>query len=222
MATYEGTHDFTGATVVTVPQVIVSTCYETQGRFVEAQAAGGTTIWNTSGALVDTSATVSSYKSVSMSGGGSFAYFDQAVSTFACVCEPLTVEGSDFDMFFGHGEVSISASAITWTGRHYGFKITEASSGGETLYGTNADASSQTETDLSTAVAASVTYMFGARKNGTTDIKFYFGPTLKATHTTNIPAGSENRPIQCAVTNKDVASRTACRMNFASVTYDLV
>ena len=126
----------------------------------------------------------------------------------------LDAVGTDVQAYMGTGEVTVAGGGITYTSVHYGFKIIRASSGTTTLQATNAGGS-ETATDTGLTVTTGQLYMLSAKKIGST-ITYYVDNVLKATHTTNIPTGSENVLIQHAISNVGVATNSNLKTSFSS------
>jgi len=109
-----------------------------------------------------------------------------------------TANANEFAAFFGIGRpYSTGGLAFTWTNNHIGIKITKSGGAAGVVYITNANGTTQTQTDVTTTWALdtngdpilSDTFNFRFEIT-TTSIAFYANEILLGTHTTNIPTGS--------------------------------
>ena len=193
--------------------VDLSTCFETAGSFSSAVSNSGAATFGGGVSLtMTTGATATSHTKIRKPtiGGGDFennldlewGYIGWAVTN-----------GTDFDMFVGcSSSLTATGSAITYTGQHMGFRRQRAASGAIGTSVTNGDGTTQTETTSTTAFAGKPAL---AKKTGSTNIKFYVGTILDATHTTNLPTSMTNY-LDLIITNKDVATTTTFDSDFVS------
>jgi hypothetical protein len=128
--------------------------------------------------------------------------------------------GSDMALYVGIGTVGGTVVSPTFNQNHMGYKRMDSGSVFE-LYATNGSTSAAANTATSISNPGS-NVMYFAKKTGTSSIKFYTGSTsaltLRATHTTNIPAdGSVNNGLIMQVSNKTVAASTVVRIRSLTV-----
>lgn len=120
-------------------------------------------------------------------GGVATLYLDNpSVGTYMAL--PGHLSSARYDWYFGLGLLTVAASGITYTARHIGFRMLKNSTSAAQCKATNADGTTQTETNI-TKSATDPELIFAKLTNGT-DVKFYIGGTLQATHTTNLPAST--------------------------------
>lgn len=89
--------------------------------------------------------------------------------------------------FIGYVDATFGGTSLEdhiMTLEHFGFIVEDG-----TLYASNADGSTQTVTDISAGITITTGHAYWATFDGTT-ILFYVDGVLKATHTTNVPAGN--------------------------------
>ena len=77
----------------------------------------------------------------------------------------------------------------TYTGRHIAFLLEDG-----TLYASNADGTTQTKTDVTSGTTLTNWNAYRIEVDYGTNIKFYINDSLKATHTTNMPATNGTPP----------------------------
>ncbi len=125
------------------------------------------------------------------------------------------VAGTAKDIFVGvtqSPETTIPNDA-TFTGRHYGFFIDDT-----TLYASNANGTTQTRTDLTASVTITNMNTYRIVIDAGTDVEFYVNDVLLATHTTNLPSGTETFgfTIGCAATGTN-GQQFAITNNYSAV-----
>lgn len=109
------------------------------------------------------------------------------------------VAGTLKDVFMGVTQTpdTTIANDATLTERHYGFFIDDT-----TCYASNANATTQTRTDITASVTITNMNTYRIVVDAGTNVKFYVNDSLLATHTTNLPSGTETMgfTIGCAAT----------------------
>lgn len=192
-----------------LPYRHLSTIFETSGRFTQTLDAGATATFDTGGLLLQANGT--NVSGTVKLGTGSGTHLDYTSgSSFISFEAHIDTNGTDRHCFIGAGEPASSGSGgITFTDKHYGFKLNRASSS-STNSATNADGTTETATSF-TLTETSNTH-FTAHKNGTTNIRYYTGTTLQATHTTNLPSSDTNSPLYVAISTVGVNNNTIVRV----------
>lgn len=208
------TPTFNGSLLTNLPLVIgtkVSTLFETSGRFTGAVTGSGANSYGTTGVV--------------LSNGGGSAGSNNVLLTITNSSNDLyldsplfhaTVTLGDHDgnlnsstSFFGIGNLTVASAGITLTGRHVGFKFLKTG-GATTLYGTQADGSTETASSaLSTGVNGDIFDLY-FRMNNTTSVDYYWrkngGSLSSAVNlTTNIPS-TTTITLQCAVSTNATGS----------------
>src|SRR3990167_8655169 len=113
--------------------------------------------------------------------------------------------GAASTVWMGIGEVTVAGTGITFTPDQAGFKRIGVA-GVFTASATNGNGTTET----ATAIAATANGGLSFVKDGTTDIKFYKNGSLVATHTTNLPNGSDGTYLGgMAVSNNSTTDNTA-------------
>jgi|SRR6476620_1648598 len=201
------------------PQIILANNCDVLNRFARTTGGSGSNAINSGGGGLSQSlaSTTSDYaKALWMPSFGGL----NIVSGSPSICIATVWDGAmgDHQAFWGVGTLTVSAASITFTGQHFGFKTDRTSpAGSPTIYATNANGTTQTQTSFTPTDYASDTIYF-AKKTSTTDIKFYSDRTLRATHTTNLPTNAEG--MELAITCKGVASAAAYRIGAMTYTND--
>lgn len=163
-----------------------STDFETAARKSVGSVGTGSVITDASSPLaLSTGATATSAQEVLVTNdNNSLSWYgdDPEIHMIAAVSQAPTVGES----FFGLGNFAITGGSLTYTIDQMGFKIIYAA-GTAVLSATNANGSSETATDITAGNTVTAALRYVAVKDSTTNIKFYVGSTLEATHTTNLP-----------------------------------
>lgn len=105
-----------------------------------------------------------------------------------CLYSAGSITG-DGKWFFGDTGGTQDPTNTTTAKSMYVYVRTAA--GTSTVYAVNANGTTNTNTSLS-SVTLNSTMLWRVVKNSTTNIKYYYNYTLKATHTTNLPSGDFN------------------------------
>jgi len=100
-----------------------------------------------------------------------------------CQLQQDTTNAHITSLVFGGGSTPPSETNAL-TAKHFGFICDTA-----TLSASNANGTSQTTTDITSGVTIGADNGYHGVLTGTTNYKSYVNKTLKATHTTNLPAG---------------------------------
>jgi len=145
-----------------------------------------------------------------LNGANVTAFFDRSVE-FGALIDQQGV-GGDNNAFFGI--MDFQAGYIPTTVSHMGF-LFETSSGTTTPYVINGNGS-QTKTAL-TGYTEDDNEIFYCKLDGTTDITFYLGDTLKNTSTTNLPTGTSDY-VFVAMNNNTAGNTTDNDFNLGQVT----
>lgn len=124
------------------------------------------------------------------------------------------VTGTNGVQTFGTG-ANMYNGGTAYTSRHLGFRIA-----GTTVYATNANNTTETTTDITASVTLTNTpqdwmWIFTTGTN----CKFYWNGTLLATHTTNLPSGTNvsHYSIDAVVANPTTAANRA--MSIGGIVY---
>ncbi len=195
----------------------VSTVFEDVSRFETTLISTGTVAFTTQGADVSTGTTATSSAQLKLRNIMPSVLLKSVSRFFSSISN--TTQGSDFNKFWGLGNLTVTGSAITYTGNQYGWKSTRASSGTVVMSATNANGTSETATDIG-EINEIGNYFID--KQSDTSIKFYrqddgaTSYTLEATHTTNISTSSVSR-FQSAVSNLGASSNS--RIQQSSMSY---
>ena len=190
------------------PVCSYSTNYGSSGRFTSTKGGSGDIIFTTEGVDITT---------ISSAGFGKVVWtLGQSTNTFLFKGKPLfsgslTVAGvganNNQAAFFGVGNLTTSATGITFTGNHFGFKLLR-SAGALNLLATVGDGSTESTSSLSTGLSANDQFELVAYvSTDSTSVDFYYrknggamtGPT---TISANVPSSaSAENSIIIATTN---------------------
>lgn len=188
--------------------IVVSTVFETAGRFVDITNSG-TNTFNTFGLAMATTATGGRAAGVTMylvSATNGNVFLGSPLFT-ASICH--TAIGSTGSAFIGLGLVTKSGTGHTYTTDHCGFKILIAA-GVSSLYATQGNGSSETASSALTTIAQGTDQVDVMLKiNGTASIDYYWrknGTAWSAATnlTTNLPDTAATT-IQLSVSNDSTA-----------------
>jgi len=191
----------------------ISSLFETSGRFNSTIVSGGTLTFGTTGVNVNSSSTISSAAAIRTSVGSDMGL--RSIARWFCTLNGQS-QGTDYNTFWGVGDLTVGASSITYTDDQYGFKSIRASSGTVAISATNANGTTETATDISETTEAGAYFI---DRQSSSSIKFYVmlkndtSYTLEATHTTNISTAADNMVFKAAVSNVGVASATSLLFN---------
>lgn len=188
-------------------RITVTFDWQTHDEWTEAHTLTGSISWGIMHTLVRTGATINS--------------IGKTYTTTMGVGHWIHPGRSAVDAWSIDSHANGLADSLAWIGyfasttpadtdRHIGWKIIDGQ-----IWASNADGATQTITDTGISIAIANTAAQLLAIASTTDIKFYVDGALKATHTTNLPAGGTLRGMMY-VTN-DIASDQTLRVFFATV-----
>ena len=186
---------------------VVSTVFETAGRFTSTLVGTGTNTFQTNGVAVTTGATNPSSTNLTFNimPSGNIVAGDPSFSTviFFDSGSPFANAGS---AYFGLGSPTVAGAGITYTPSHTGFKILFTAGPVATLYATQADGTTETVSAALTTLTAPHTLDLALTVNSTTSVDYYWrtngGTWSAATNlTTNMPTSSTNQNMQISSSN---------------------
>lgn len=190
---------------------LISTFFETAGRFTATNVGTGGHTFNTAGLNQSTGTTNPSSAKLTAGTMGGYSFTDGL--RFTAVMDLDGNVATNQNRFAGVGDVTVAGAGITYTAANqFGFK-TRNTGGASEYYVTNANATTETET--ATGYDAGSVFLFHAYQTSTTNIKFYSNKTLEATHTTNLPTGAPSFLICLGTSN--VSSASDFDTNFQAV-----
>lgn len=199
--------------------VVMSTMFETAGRFTNG-SSGGTATWTTVGLTLTTTTTANRFAGATLDilNNGSNGVIWANNPVFSVGMQITTTSGTSAAAYFGIGQMSVATGAAglgtNFTENHIGFKLVN-SGGTLSLFGTQAAGVTETATSALTTVAANDYLDMVCKVNGTSSVDYYWrqnnGAWSSATNlTTNIPTGtpasSTGKGLQWTVTNFASAS----------------
>jgi hypothetical protein len=174
------------------PRVTLAFNFETAARYGTNISGSGAVSFGDFGTQLTTGAT----------GGSEVAIYVNAVSSATTYAlfdhNPTAVFAQDTIGNTGTGDVfrawgvslqNDGGQRRTATEEGIWFQL-DSTSGTPALYACNANGSANTNTDISSGVTLTIPHVYTIVMTSGTDIKFYVDGTLKATHTTNLPAGA--------------------------------
>ena len=200
------------------PRMRASTTFETAGRFLSANTAGGTTAFGITGLTCTTSTTSASLSKIRML--APTATIGSAVIgvEWSCGVE-IDAIGTSGEYYLGFGSIDATGSSHTFTDNHIGFKII-VSSGTATLYGT-VGASGETTANLTTVTAGTFLDLIFYVTSSTT-VDFYYrknGGTLSSP--SEVTGGQtiivDNTMFQFSVNNAGTTSNQSMKLSNASL-----
>jgi hypothetical protein len=162
--------------------------YMTNGRLWYSKTGTGDYVTSGSCGSMYTDTTAGS--SVAIGDGLSYQdlpvnYFYDGDPNFSILLERVIGDASTQKILrFGVGRGPYDTSN---TGAGFGFRVV-----GNTLYAWNANGTTETITNISAGITITDQNHFHARMASGTNIEFFVNGVLKATHTTNLPTGSED------------------------------
>lgn len=206
--TSNGTNWVSSAPSTGTPRGVISTAFETAGRF---QVAGVGTATFGSGCTVDTSASTTSSIDLRMQidPAGNIMFRSPTLSFTRVYWNNVGLAGTAF-LGMGVG-LTVSGSAITYTGKHVGFKATFSGSTG-TLFATQADGTTENVSSSLTTFVAGDCFDFVIQVNGTASVDYYWskngGALSAATNlTTNLSVTTGQQVIQWAACTNTSSAR---------------
>jgi hypothetical protein len=157
---------------------------------------------------VTTGNTATSYSKakITLSSGSTYTFLPGSIySGRVVVSEDGTSKA--IEGYWGLGDITVSGSAITWTGNHIGFKFKKGATANISLYATVANGTTETESSAidTFSVASNTYYDFIIQVVSTSSVNFYSRKMNAASYTvtnitTNIPT-ADNSTVMIAVSN---------------------
>jgi len=195
------------------PQTIMSTIFETAARF-NTNASGGTNTFGADGVRMTTTNTANRRAglNVSMFSGATSGNVFAGSPCFSA-CFHIQSPGTAGFMMVGPGLVTTAATAL-----HFGFKIEFTAGPTATLYGSQADGTTESKTAaLTTLTNEDIVEVF-AQKNSTTSVDYYWrkngGAWSAATNlATNMPVNANQCFLNWVVTNAATATTNTVDAN---------
>lgn len=216
-------YDYTNNTWVSASgsgnTLLISTTFETAARFVRTTVGAGANTFADTGLNLSTSATLgSSAKTLwQITGGGTPLSLYSAGTIFSSIFHISTL-GSTGSFFIGIGNITVDGTGHTFTDNHIGFKVTIVGSD-QTLYATNASASTETATLLSTFAVDDVVSL-ALEVVSATNIRYSYrvnnGVWVTTTQTTNIPTNT-SYTLQFSGSNESTASASVMTISGATI-----
>ncbi len=188
------------------PRRVLSSIFETSGRFGLISASGGTNTFGISGVAVATSATAGGSAGVTFHSSMTYQHkADNSLNPAIYFELAEATVGTDYQAYMGFGQPSTAGGVHAFTNNHTGIKIIRVASGTKVVSATNANGTTETATTITWDPADNNGRWY--IKKSTADAKFYLDGALLATHTTNLQTAN-NIGGQFSVTNANVASNT--------------
>ncbi len=202
--TFALTSDISGGS--SLPKSNISTVFETAARF-SSIVSGGTNTFGTAGLSMDTTATGSRVAGVISSIGANDDVFGQSPVLFATF-RPSTIGTAGFLMICV-GDVEANAQNIN---DHFGFKVEYTAGPTATLYGSQADGSTESLTSALTTLATNDSVEICAKMNTTSSVDYYWrkngGAWSSASNlTTNLPNTATNIFMSVCLNNAATATQ---------------
>jgi hypothetical protein len=197
----------------------VSTFFESDStRFFTFTASSATVSFQNNGVELRASSTSGSYCKIDLLTTNSIGSLFDDSSSFCSNFGAIAVANSNSEFSTWVGALSLTGASITKTGKHYGW-IIDRTSGTADFQASNANGT--TETNTSITASANINDFVTAIKDGNTNIKYYTGNTLDATHTTNLPSGTGSTTLLSAgICNKNNADDGDITMSYWGFSYD--
>lgn len=203
-------------------EVITATDYADPNRFSNTVVNGGNVnITNSSGGSLDTgtSSGASADCLYGLSQGGS----DDITAGSPSFAARFTVSviGTSGAAFVGVGSLTVGGTGITFTVRHFGFKVLMTAGPTGTLYATQADGTTENASSALTTIATSDVVEVYCKLNGTSSIDYYWrlngAAWSSATNlTTNFPSSACGKFIEAAISNSSTTQQNKMYMTSAN------
>lgn len=197
-------------TIAFSPTITYSTFFEGAGRFATVNS-GGTGSFGVTGINISTSATGNRYAGYG-SGNGSIAGpknpYD-GTPTMNSSFQISTIGTAGF--FMVSVGTPISGGGVDANHAHFGFKVEFTAGPTATLYGSQANGTTESKTSALTTLTNTDVVEVCARKNSTTSIDYYWqknggGWSSASNVTTNLPSGSDTEWFSGHVNNASTAT----------------
>lgn len=203
-----------------VSRSVFSDVFASSGRYATSVYGSGAATFGPQGVDLDTGTTASSATATNLI---NFTAFEQLFDSSPLFSVTVLVSSVAIpeSSFFGVGDVSVSGSGHTYTGKQFGFKILN-NVGSPDFYATNGNGTTETATNVTNPTNPFNTNVLTAVMDSGNNIKFYINKTLVATHTTNLPAGSTGDfVLRFSVSNNGTTNRgfVRCQMWSLGVAY---
>lgn len=211
------TETFTGKTIsdasntiILTPKMVASDDFSNSGRQQQAVTGGGGTAFSNDGIGISTGGNGSSLTRWGPSGVLGTTNLEGGNPIFSATGY-LNALGTDEDMFSGMGQPTVATAAITFTGKHIGFKVVRTASGANSLFATQADGTTENASAALTTIAVNDVIDLIVKVNGTASADYYWrkngGALSAATNlTSNLPTGLTQCTV--AVSSHNVSTNT--------------
>jgi hypothetical protein len=203
----------TAPTSSSTPTTMISTTFETAGRFDVATKGGtGGASFNTQGVYLQTSTTASSYQKIKWkitNSANAKLFLGSPVFGTDLMMNDVN-EGSGTGVtYVGIGDVTVDGTSHIFTDAHAGFKLVKTG-GVISVYATQGDGATETVSSALTTVTNQTYIELIMKINSTTSIDYYWrkngGSLSSATNlTANMPTGTDTNIIQFSTTNQGTA-----------------
>lgn len=207
------------------PRFSYNADFESSSRYNGIVTSGGTVTYGVYGAQLQTSATsdsaLSLYPAVGLSSDDDDVYLRNPSVTFGMNISDESTGSGEF--IISGGFVTWNGSGFTGTGRHW-FGFRGVYSGGTlTLYATNGNNGTETQTDITSGITITQYNVFSAiYDTESSEINFYVNGTLEATHSTNLPNSTSNVSyVHMGVANPSTSDNLSMVVGFAEYSRDL-
>jgi len=202
----------------------IGTIFETAARFSNASAGAGAITFGPDGITLDTSTTITSYYKLDLTVPNNTApsIFTKNPTITAEVT--MGAKGATFNGLVACGSCTTSGAGITYTGHHFGFKIVTAA-GTATLYGTQADGTTEATTSFGTINADDHISMKATLTSGSQvvyRVTINRGAASTATISTNLPSSTTVGVIgQFSASNVSTTAQTTMYIHAFNYYYDI-
>lgn len=204
--------------------MILTTSFETAGRFVGTTIGTGSQTFNTTGLLIKTGGTATSSQTTDWDIGGNTTGEEMAFGSPTITFHlAMNNSGTDFDFFIGIGKPTTSGASITLTNQCAGFHIFRSGNGLVELDAVASTGATNNAVVLTTfAGGGGDGFDLIMKFNGTSSIDFYYrrsGGSLSSKSTLtgfNPITLLQNGVIRAAISNISVATDSDIRITGAS------
>lgn len=194
-----------------------STDFQAAARYGAASAGSATADFTgTTGVTLACVATAGYYalKWLSISTSNPFG-----ISNVFSTNTTATASSAEGQIWSWVGAPTVTTNTLSLITTHFGFRG-EVIASTESAGASNANATTETYTEFQANFSLAAFYpILHAYQNGTTNIKYYGGATLLATHTTNLPTVASNNWMSCGVTNDNTADTIGQTFPFMSLNF---
>lgn len=209
-----------GDQIFTPTPTLMATIFETAARFGTTLNGAGANTYNSTGALLDTSATINSSAGLTLQLAPANASLYTGSPRFTAKFD-LTAKGTDGQILISIGNTTVTGTTLTFTDPHAGFKVTWAASGVASLFATQATGGVETASAALTTLVATDSLEVMLQINGISSIEYYWrkngGVWSPATIlTATLPASGVPNILQAVICNSNVASLSSITMRYMS------